>query len=292
MWSRQLDRFLAHLAAADRSQCTTRNYRADLMTFAAWFKSETGETPAAEGITGEDLRGFKAYLYKGGEGAKPATVNAKLSALRSFLFWARRAKLISEVPEAPPDVPMMQEDPRWLERDEQRKLLRELERRRNKRDRALVLVLLNTGLRVAELVKLAWRDVTISPRKGELTVRAGKGGKWRCVPLNQTAREAFVTLGHDAKPDPAARVLMSREGPMSVRRVQRIVQDCGKRAGLELSPHMLRHTCAMRLLETGSHMTEVARILGHTSIQTTMRYTTPSGTNLQGSVDRMHEKSA
>lgn len=84
----------------------------------------------------------------------------------------------------------------WLSRTEQHALLRRVERYGSTRDLGAVKLLLNTGLRVSELEALHWCDITMSERKGNLTVRSGKGCKRREVPLNPgllivLSRESF-----------------------------------------------------------------------------------------------------
>ncbi|TPG69291.1 hypothetical protein EEL31_12675 [Brevibacillus laterosporus] len=75
--------------------------------------------------------------------------------------------------------------------NEYNKLMREIERTGNKRDFAIVVTLLYTGLRVSELVNLDQSDVESSERKGERTVRTGKGNKERTIPLNAEVRRAI-----------------------------------------------------------------------------------------------------
>lgn len=69
--------------------------------------------------------------------------------------------------------------PRWLDRKEQRALIRQVQKERNQRDIAIVSLLLHGGLRVEEICHLRLEDVELSERKGKAIVRQGKGGKWR-----------------------------------------------------------------------------------------------------------------
>jgi integrase/recombinase XerC len=130
----------------------------------------------------------------------PNTVNRRLAGLRVFLGWAVEAGHISVNPGARiRGIQVVEPAPRWLDRSEQHRLVNELERevqaaqasrKRSAtpdtasashdrltaalRDRAIVMTLLHTGLRVLELVQLATRDITLSERKGLLIVRDGK----------------------------------------------------------------------------------------------------------------------
>jgi site-specific recombinase XerD len=81
--------------------------------------------------------------------------------------------------------------PKWLDKSRQYALLRAVQERGLSRDVALVTLMLHTGLRVSEVAALKRADVELSSRKGMLSVRGGKGGKYRTVPLNAAARKAL-----------------------------------------------------------------------------------------------------
>jgi site-specific recombinase XerD len=296
-WDESVDRFLAHILAKGRSRYTLRNYTADLKRFGAWWSQTSPQVLAPEAITEYDLEAFKDYLHDAAEGKNdrkgqmPATINAKLSAVRSYLEWARRSRLITEVPQTDP-VSMQRGDVKEVEYDEEKRLIRTVARGGNKRDLAIIEILLHVGVRVAELVAIEWQDVVISPNKGTLRIRAGKGGKWREVALNKTARRAFGVLETLAgRHAPDERVLRSqRQGePLSIRGVETLVAKYGRKAGLSqpLHPHRLRHTCACRLVEKGVDIVTIARQLGHKSIQTTMRYLQRGERSLQAAVDKL-----
>jgi len=297
-WEDSKERFLAHIRAKGRSEFTLRNYTADLTRFAAWWKTDDARkqlTPGA--ITEYDLEAFSLHLQTiaGGKddriGQKPSTVNAKLSAVRSYLTWAHKHKHIAEVPECEP-VAREEDEPRGLERSDALGLVRTMAAGGKKRDLAIVEIFLNTGVRVAELVAICWRDVKTSPNKGVLEIRAGKGRKWRTVALNKTARRAFAVLKTLAggRVESDARVFRSQRegGDLSIRGVESMVARYGAKAGLPgLHPHALRHTYAYRLIEQGVDIVTIARLLGHKSVQTTMRYLRRREGSLQAAVDKL-----
>jgi site-specific recombinase XerC len=84
-------------------------------------------------------------------GQRPASVNRRLSAVQSFERWAAETSLISGAPERPTSCRQERPGPRWLDRKERLTFLRAVERGGSTRDRAIAVVLLNTGLRVAEM---------------------------------------------------------------------------------------------------------------------------------------------
>ena len=180
----------------ERSPKTILAYQGELARFAAWFRAANDEEPSIDGITGEDLLGFKRSMITRDCG--PATVNRAMAAVKSFLQWGR-----ADLPDIPKRIRKAPDLLRWLDQAEQRRLLRMIDRTGNKRDLAIVRILIGTGLRVAELVALEWRDVLISERKGAVVVRFGKGAKWRTVePLPVVVRDAFTTLKGGAEVDP------------------------------------------------------------------------------------------
>ncbi len=123
--------------------------------------------------------------------AKPASVNLALAAVDHFYRFVGLGPANTRREQLP------QAAPRALDVDQTRRLLRAAERTATGpggvRDRAIVTVLLFTGLRIAELVALDTGDLSISARKGQLTVRRGKGERYRQVPVNAEARTVLDT---------------------------------------------------------------------------------------------------
>lgn len=279
------------------SPLTIKNYRGDLAAFAAWFEEVNGEPMGPAKVTPTDLRQFKCWLVEQRK-LKPSSVNRKLATLKSFLTWAAAAGLTAGLPvpaqsrswSGPRLVPQERPGPRWLDRREQNALLRAVERTGKVRDLAIVRLLLNTGLRVQELCDLTWQDVAVSERKGLLTIRQGKGGKHRQVPLNQDARDALTALGYPQHAGKEAVILQGQRGSMTPRGVQSLLARYEELARLDdLSPHTLRHTFCKNLIDAGVGLEQVAALAGHESLETTRRYCTPSRLDLERAVERIGE---
>jgi len=203
---------------------------------------------------------------------KPASVNLALAALDSFYSHLGLGRPVVRREELPGRAP------RALSPEDQRRLLRSAERC-SARDRAIVVVLLYTGLRLAELVALDVDDVRTSARKGLVIVRSGKGDEYREVPLNALGRQVLDEwLAERKRLEPAeAAVFLSRAGGrLSKRSVDDAVRRVGKDAGLTLSPHVLRHTCLTALVRQGTDLVLVAELAGHRRVDTTRRYSLPS----------------
>jgi integrase len=292
-WSDHLDQFLAHLHDEEKSAHTQRNYRDDLRAFAAWHRDHNrGHDPQLAYLAKRDLLDWKDHLER--QGGRPdhqgnaraaalATVNRKLSALRSFVRWAQELGLSPLFDPPRPRRRQGRSRPRSLEPDQRKALIRTVEARGDTRDILLIRTGLEAGLRVSEMAALKWSDVKISERKGTLLVRHGKGNKERTVDLTKSLRTAFLEHGYQRHRGQDKPVFDGQRGGLSVRGIQDIVERLagitrlGKRVGLDgCTVHTLRHTCADWLLnEVGLSVPEVAEILGHSDIKTTMIYLAP-----------------
>ncbi|HEY68813.1 MAG TPA: site-specific integrase [Thermoflexia bacterium] len=192
-----LDRFRAHLESADRSPRTVDIRLRDLSAFVAWFEQSTGKPFEPVAVTPPDVRDYRAYLQTV-KGLKPNTVNRALSSLSVFFTWAQGEGLVATNPcRAVRPVPQQPRPPRRLDRKEQAVLRRavqevlqlaELKAQlahdphhpalvRARRDRALLALMLDAGLRVGEVCALRLDDVALNDRSGHIVVRSGKRGK-------------------------------------------------------------------------------------------------------------------
>src|SRR5262249_21371841 len=161
---------------------------------------------------------------------------------------------------------------------------------RIRRDLASGQLLLHTGMRVRELCTVMWRDITLSARKGMLTVRHGKGGRYREVPLNATARAAVHTLGSQQHVGTDAPLLLGQRGPMTPRGVQTLLAKYETQAHLDvLSPHVLRHSFCKNLINAGVGLEQVVTLAGHISLETTCYYCTPFFQELEQAVTRLSD---
>ena len=297
-----LTHFQTYLDDQDLSPLTIKGYLSDLNHFARWFEQTNGEVLTVQRITPTDVKEYKHFLL-GVERRKAGTVNRRLAALASLCKWARQTKQITSDPtENIKGVAGVARGPKWLDKHEQHRLLRAIENdlelaKKNypkrwvtrRRDASLVLSLLHTGLRLSEAIGLHMSDVQLSERKGSVLVQNGKGNKQRSVPLNSEARKALQAW---LEVRPASEHLwMTVEGAhesLSGRTVQRILQRYAKAAQLDsLTPHVCRHTFAKNLVENEVGLEKVAALLGHSSLNTTRIYITPSERDLELAVEHL-----
>lgn len=142
-----------------------------------------------------------------------------------------------------------------------------------RRDRVLIRLLAETGLRRHEVVQLSVGDIDVGSRL--IVVRNGKGNKLRVVPITaQLAGE----IGELTSVSRSGAVFVSRQvRPLSLRQINRIVAGVGKRAGIhhpnpryrEVTCHLLRHTFARLWKAHGGSIESLSKILGHSSVKTT-----------------------
>lgn len=148
-----------------------------------------------------------------------------------------------------------------------------------RRDRALLLVAVQTGLRVSELTALRRQDVTFG--SGAHIRCLGKGRKLRCTPLRPDVTRVVEEWLREQPPEPDQPVFPSSRGSrMSEDAVERLVakhidaarQRCPSLAKKRVTPHTLRHSAAMALLQKGVDRSVIALWLGHESMETTQIY--------------------
>jgi len=148
-----------------------------------------------------------------------------------------------------------------------------------RRDRTLLLVAIQTGLRVSELIGLRWEDITLG--SGANVRCVGKGRKHRSTPLRRDARTMLRAWLQRQHAQPEDHVFPSiRGGALSRDAVEWLVakhtrtaqRQCPSLKRKRVSPHVLRHTTAMELLHHGVDRSVIALWLGHESIETTQIY--------------------
>ena len=169
----------------------------------------------------------------------------------------------------------------YLNRDEIEALLAapDLTSWYGRRDRTLLLLALQTGLRVSELIQLSCDDVVLGT--GAHVRCKGKGRKDRSTPLRRdSVRVLRAWLDEHAGPGDQALFVSNRGGRLSRDAVERIVRkhvelasrSCPSLKGKRVSAHVLRHSAAMDLLHHGVDCTVIALWLGHESVETTQMY--------------------
>jgi site-specific recombinase XerD len=277
-------RYLEHLRVEKGfSAHTLRAYRATLEGFVAHLD---GRSPVD--ATSAQLR---SYLARAADGRASATAARHVAALRGFYRWLHRIGVTSGHPgEAlrPPSVKSRL--PRTVPVGRVDAVVQiDHAGWRGLRDRALLEVLYGAGLRVSEVAALDRDDVDLW--EGLVTVRGGKGGKDRRVPLGPPAVDA-IRRHLDACPFPGRHLFPNRDGGrLTDRSIRRITDRAGLEAGeAGVHPHALRHSFATHMLEAGADLRAIQELLGHASLSTTQRYTHVSTDALRATYRSAHPR--
>ena len=296
------------------SEKTVCEYLLDLRTFFRYMitkwndltlSDDEFEKLSIKGIDAEDVRrvtqkNIIQYLMFAGKDRKnsPTTRMRKLSALKSFFKYAHvKEHIISVNPTADVDAPKKSATlPKYLSVEESVRLLDAIksdkESKTRIRDYAIVVLFLNTGMRLSELVGINLQNIDSEIS----TIKVlGKGAKERVIYLNNAARTALIDYMKQ-RLDPKhvrtssnALFLSGRENRISNKTVQWMVQKYLKIAGLGsrgLSVHKLRHTAATLMYQSGKVDIRVLKdILGHEQLNTTQIYTHVVDRNIEEAVE-------
>lgn len=256
-----------------------------------WMENEQEVAPTLGNLDPGRVRSFLAYLReprpegRWGNGhwaskkePRPSTLNAYFRTLRALANWLLAEGLIEtsfvknvRAPKCPKDKinPLSEEDVQ--------KMIDAARRTRNpERNAAIILLLVDSGLRAAELCSLKVRDVDRD--SGEINV-VGKGKKRRPVYVGQRARRAVFKWLEERKGSKGDDPLFISEGgltpgdKLTPGGLFRIVQACGKGAGVAgVGPHDLRRSFAVFYLKNGGDLFSLQAIMGHESLTVLRRY--------------------
>lgn len=284
-----LDSFAAGLAGRKVRRRTIETYSRALLRFEVWL----GNTATVASITAHSIGRYQ--VTKGHLAA--ATIAKELSAIRAYCRWCIRAGLRADDPTLELDWPKRADPiPRALTARELRLLdalldrplpfLDTKSRRRIARDKRIVLLMLYAGLRLEEVADLDWKEVDLDT--GVLTVRDGKGGRDRQIPI-------AARLSQDLQTTPETHqrgaVCGHTNGkPLSYKSIPHTFNRWLSDEGFDISAHQLRHTFAVTLLRNGADIRTIQTLLGHRSLSTTERYLALDLEDKRRAIDKLPER--
>ena len=241
-----------------------------------------------------DLLLLRRWLGSLARRCKTTTLGRKIAAVRSlFRYLQRQGVLGEDNPAASLSSPkMVRTLPVFLDAETMAEVVETpADTLVGLRDRAIMEVMYGGGLRVAEVAGLDLTSVDLVAAEVRVV---GKGNKERIVPLGKHAVASVVRYlerRHELSRKPTEALFLSTRGRrLAVRRIQEVVKKYGVLgAGRpDLHPHALRHSCATHLLDGGADLRSIQRLLGHTSLSVTQKYTHTSIEGLTSVYDAAH----
>ncbi|MGH2928783.1 MAG: tyrosine-type recombinase/integrase [Solirubrobacteraceae bacterium] len=271
----------------DASPRTVASYRDTLRLLLNYVHDTTGRQPCQlewDELDEPVIAAFLRHLERERHN-NPRTRNLRLTAIRSlFRYAALRHPEHAAVFQRVLSIPPARFDRRtvaFLTGPECQALIDapDLDRWEGRRDRAMLMLTIHAGLRVSELTAINCVDLTLGT--GAHVRVTGKGRRDRAVPLTLPAKEVLDVWIAERHGDPTDPLFPTRTGRRLSRdavadrlhvHVSTAAQHCQSLRGKRVHPHVLRHSCAMALLQAGVDSTVIALWLGHEQIETTQIY--------------------
>ena len=291
---KEIDNYLQFIRLEKNlSPHTVVAYRCDLEQ---WEQFLTGGKEALDvkSVTTGDIRAWMLHLNKQGDSAR--TMRRKVQAVRSFYKWLMKQGMASDSPAAAVELARIPKRLPQLVRSSSMDELLDQEIDETDfvqvRNRLIVMMLYETGIRRAELLDLLDRNVDTA--SGELKVH-GKRDKDRIVPFGDELAQwitRYRMLRTNLRPECDNLLVTLRGKPLYPSLVYHVVHDSLARAGGtgKLSPHVLRHTFATVMLNNGAEINNVKELLGHESLAATQVYTHVTLSELQHNYELAHPR--
>jgi integrase/recombinase XerD len=269
-----LESFFTYLSVEKGlSKNTLSSYAADLKRYTLFLKEREKDIASA---LRSDIIDFNEALRS--DGYSVPSICRYLSSIKAVYKYLLIENILDSDPSDNIHMPKKWERlPKALSLSEVMDLLQaSFSKKTMLRDSAMLELLYSSGLRVSELVKIKLGDIHFDA--GFVRIM-GKGAKERVVPVNVRALEKVKKYMEEERPATLRKrqspyLFVTRMGkPMSRQRFWQTLKAIGKQAGLEISPHTIRHCFATHLLEGGADLRSVQKMLGHSDISTTQIYT-------------------
>ena len=291
-----IERFLTYLEVEKQySKLTRRAYGDDLRQFLLYQGiDEASFDPSM--IKHTDIRSWMMQMSE--SGAKPTTINRRISSLRSFYKYLLRQGIVTEDPCVKlHSLKKNRRVPSFVEQSRMSRFMDELlactGEYAKEKESTVFLLLYATGIRLAELIEIRLSDFSLERQEIKIT---GKGNKQRIVPLPSGLMDKFrhyLFLRRNICECREDFLFLSNSlGKISRSEVYRISGKILARMGVEgkRSPHVLRHTFATHLLNVGAGIETVKELLGHSKLSTTQIYTHSSVEELLKCYKRAHPR--
>ncbi|HYW85934.1 MAG TPA: tyrosine-type recombinase/integrase [Spirochaetia bacterium] len=257
-------RYRRSLKRKNFSAHTIKNYLHRIDRFTLWLCVPLDQ------VTRREIGAYVDHLLK--KRLSPTTITSHLQTIRLFFSYLTDEEgMTMENPVRKISIRLPKPLSRHLRDGQVDKFLAVI---RDPRDKAMFMLMLRCGLRVEEVARLTVDAVEY--RKRQVFVVNGKGAKDRVVYVSDDARTALETY-MQRRSSKARQLFLVQKGPLtgtpiSVRGIQKRIEHYGRKSGLDVSCHLLRHTFATQLLNADADLASIQDLLGHAHITTTQRY--------------------
>lgn len=242
---------------------TMRFYSYNLSNILDWMKENGVKTP--EDITSRYVRAYLAEME--GNGLSDSYIHSHARIIKTFTHFLLQEEYIEK--EIMFTMPKIEKKRlKILSADELQKVLKACT---NPRDKVIILLLADSGVRRAEACAVNWGDVDI--KRGIVRVQRGKGKKYRTVIIGVTTRRALLAYRRTVNHKDASPLIQTKNGTrLTHGGLRSAILRIGERAGIKISPHTLRRTFATLARRAGMDLLELQALMGHSSLDMTKRY--------------------
>lgn len=267
------------------SKNTVENYLRDLDDFFVHVRKSHNKD-----IDADDINEYLCFLD---DHYATTSIQRKIISLRQYFLFLLKEKVIDHNIMEQFDLPKQRRTlPQTVSLNEASKLLSCIDRNKmvGQRDYCMITLLLNSGMRVSEMVNLTVKQINLHARN--ILVR-GKGDKERLIPIDNTTCDIIKDYMYEArrsfnKEGMNLLFLTQRGKPVTRENFYQILNKYAKKAGVKahFTPHKLRHTYATTMLEGHADLRSIQELLGHSDISTTTIYTHVNNKKIQNDYER------
>lgn len=265
-----LDNFVQQLQLKAYSPSTIKTYRNEFIQLLKLLKNK-----AVDELTTADLKRYMVHAMEK-EGIKENTAHSRLNALKFYFEQVLyREKFFWEIPRPKKAIQL----PKVFSQDEIAGIINSIT---NKKHKVMLMLAYSAGLRVSEVISL--KAYEVDRKRMTIFIHAAKGKKDRIVSLSPVLLVMLDSYMEEYIPSQKGYLFEGNipGSPYSSRSLQEVIQAAKKKAGVIRpgSIHSLRHSFATHLIEKGTDVTMIQKLLGHNDLKTTLRYLHTSNKNL------------
>ncbi len=271
----KIDEFVDYLTNVKKSSKNTiASYKRDLIKLYRYLSDSGYEDWGS--VSNTNLNSYVLMIEK--QGMSSATVSRNIASIKSFYLYLLKQGVINEDPSDTLKPPKIEKKAPVILSVEEVNLLLEQpsgDSPKDIRDKAMLELLYATGIRVSELINLQLSDVNLSMNY----IQCHEGGKDRVIPFTNETREALQSYLESAREalckEEQGYLFTNCQGdPMTRQGFWKLIKYYSSKAGIkkDITPHTIRHSFAVHLVNNGADLKSVQEMLGHSDISTTQIY--------------------